>query len=136
MRLRLGALTRRIEHHRAEGFQFVRRERAAEQVTRLGFDWLEARRLGGLTQGGDGSRIGIGRDDARALGQPQRERADAAKQVGNSLGIAGMLRHQTSEHRLAFLLSPAGMRPAAARPTPCPCGRSARRAARSVRHDA
>src|SRR5215217_5247072 len=44
-RLRLRALARRIEHHRVEGFQFIRRERTAKEVARFGFDRFQARRL-------------------------------------------------------------------------------------------
>ncbi len=39
--LRLGALTRRIEHHGVEAFEFASHVRAAEQVARDRLDRLE-----------------------------------------------------------------------------------------------
>ena len=41
LRLRLRALPRRIEHHGVEVAQFLRHQRAAEQVARLGLDRLQ-----------------------------------------------------------------------------------------------
>ena len=101
-RLRLGALARRIEHDRVEALQLLRHERAAEQIARLGLDRLEARRLGGLAQRRDRARVAVSGEHAGALGEPQRERSDAAEQVGDRLRVADMLADEPRQHRLAF----------------------------------
>ena len=40
------------------------------------------------------SGIGIERDDPGPLGQAKRERADAAEQIGDQLGVADVVVHQ------------------------------------------
>ena len=102
-RLGVGALARRIEHDGVEGFQFARHQGATEQVARLRLDRLQA--AGGRRRAlerFDRARIAVGGGDTRALGQPQRKRADAAKQVGNAFGCADMFDHQPRQRRFAF----------------------------------
>ena len=50
----------------------------------------------------DRARLAVGGGHARPFGQPQGERADAAKQVGDAFGVADMLEHQPRQRRFAF----------------------------------
>ena len=61
-RLRLRALTRRIEHHGVEALELLRDQRPAEQVARCGLDRLQAlRRAGRLLERGDRAGVVIER---------------------------------------------------------------------------
>ena len=112
-----GALARRIEHHGVEALELGRHQRAAEQVARLGLDRLEAVVVGGRAlQRRDRSRIVVRRGDARAFGEPQRERPDAGRtdrRLSCALPNAPPPAAPAPPRRPR---SPAGTRPAAARP--------------------
>ena len=72
--------------------QLLRDQRTAEQVARLGLDRLEARGLfARLLAAPRSRRRRRPPHDARAFGEPQRERTDAAEQIGDRLGVADML---------------------------------------------
>ena len=85
---------------------------------------------------GDRRRVAVGRGDAGALGEPQREWPDAGEQVGDRLRPGAMRQHQSRQRRLRRRRSPAGRRRAAARPGRGPSAPSARRAAPPVRRGA
>ena len=111
-RLRLGALARRIEHDGVECVAARPAERPAEQVARLRLDRLQARCVRGrLPQRRDRGRVVVRRDDACALGKPQRERTDAAEQVGDAFSLCrhAALRAARAPPRLPP--SPAGSAP-------------------------
>ena len=69
---------------------------------RCAVDRLEAvRRRRGALERGDRGLVAVGRGDARALGEPQRERADAAEQVGDCFARRAMRRDQPRQRCLA-----------------------------------
>ena len=77
--------------------------------------------LAACTQGRDRIRVAVGRDDARAFGEPQRERPDAAEQIGDRFAPCRHAPPRGARAPLRLPRSPAGTRPAAARRAPCPC---------------
>ena len=60
------------------------------------------RRLGGASQGSDRVLVAVRRDDARAFGEPQRERPDAGRTGRRSSSPADMLRHKLRQHGFAL----------------------------------
>jgi len=101
-RLRLCALAWRIEDDGVEALDLRRSERPPEEVARLDVDRLEAggSRRTALERGERGFVV-IDGDDAGALGEAERERADAGKQVGHSGSVGAGREDQPGERRLA-----------------------------------
>src|SRR6478736_3719936 len=56
---------------------------------------------GGALERGHRGLVAVGGGDARLLGQPQGEGADAAEQIGDALGAADMRAHELGERRFA-----------------------------------
>ena len=84
--LRLRALPRRIEHDRIVVAQLLRHQRAPEQVAGLGLDRLQsARSRSRLSAAPHRAGIAVECRDPRFRGEPQRERSDPAKQIGDML---------------------------------------------------
>ena len=96
-RLRVRALARRIENHGVEALQFRRGERAAEEIALLHRDGFETRRMRGLSKRLERGRVGIDGGDFRFFRKPQRERADAAEEIGNVFGFPGVIGDQARE---------------------------------------
>ena len=101
-RLRLGALPWRIEHDGIEALEFDRHERSPKEVAPQRLDRLEALRPGrGALQGSDCGRVVVGRGDAGAFGEPQREWSDAAEQVGHRSRPGAVRLHQPRQDGFA-----------------------------------
>ena len=82
--------------------QFLRHQRTAEQVARLGLDRLQSGgRCRRLLQRRHRAGIAVERRNPRLRRQPQRERPDPAKQIGDVFGALAMFRHQRRQRFLA-----------------------------------
>ena len=83
-RLLLGALPRWIEYNGVQACEFLSDEGLPEEIAPDRVDWLEAaRRRARLAQRADRGLIRIDRDYSRSFGKPQREWANAGKEIRN-----------------------------------------------------
>ena len=99
---RLRALARRIEHDGIVVAQFLRHQRAAEQVARFGLHRLQAGGGGdGLLQRCHGAGIAVEGADTRLGREPQRERPDAAKEIGDMFCALAMFDHKRGKRFFA-----------------------------------
>ena len=85
LRLRLRALPRRIEDDGIEATQLGRYQRPSEEIALLGVYRPQSGRARRLGECRDCAFVAVDGDDARKFGDAQRERADAAKEIGHRL---------------------------------------------------
>ncbi len=98
---RLGAGTRRVEHHRIEDVELGGIERMAHQVAPCGLDGLAATRPAhGRFQRRDGGRVAVDRPHGGPARQRQRERAEAAERVEHPARVADAGEHRLGQRRL------------------------------------
>ena len=102
-RLRLRALPWRVEDNRIVVAQFLRHQRAAEQVARLGLDRLQSRgRCCGLLQRRHRTGIAVEGGNPRFRRKPEREGTDAAEQIGDVFAALAMRGRERGEPLFTF----------------------------------
>ena len=124
------ALARRIEHDGVEALELGRlngRRNRSRTLASTGFRPCVVR--GGALQRRDRVGVAVDRGDAGALGEPQRERADAGEQIGDALAPPHVLDRPAAPTPPRPPRSPAGRRRAAARTAARPILHRRRRAA-------
>ena len=89
-RLLFGAGARRVEHDGVEACEFVRQQRAGEQVARLALRSVAGRCAARPAAQPGGERRGIAFDAVNLglFGEPQRESANAAIKIGGFFRVA------------------------------------------------
>ena len=103
LRLRFGAGARRIEDDSVEGGEFGALQRAPKQVARFCRDAFQAMRVPrGPRQGGERRAVVFDGMDLGCCSQPQRERADAGKQIGDLAEAGDLSEDQRGQSLFAF----------------------------------